>query len=196
MRRDWTVRDSTTQQIIAKATSAFLTMNRETRKFSKIPYEVRRELEKFYLPTLAFETGDGSGERIKTLTDETADTIQCGLAPRWYDVDANQHVNHVKYIGWILESVPINLMEKNDMTSMTLEYRRECRHDDTLESLTSMKMSPYLPDENTVLTTNGSPSEWPMAKIECSHLLRMQEDKALIARATTKWCAKISKTSS
>lgn len=25
------------------------------------------------------------------------------LQPRWSDLDVNQHVNNVKYIGWILE---------------------------------------------------------------------------------------------
>jgi fatty acyl-ACP thioesterase B len=25
------------------------------------------------------------------------------MQPRWADLDINQHVNNVKYIGWILE---------------------------------------------------------------------------------------------
>lgn len=34
------------------------------------------------------------------------DFINClstTIQPRWSDMDANQHVNNVKYIGWILE---------------------------------------------------------------------------------------------
>lgn len=27
------------------------------------------------------------------------------LQPRWADLDVNQHVNNVKYIGWILEVI-------------------------------------------------------------------------------------------
>lgn len=33
------------------------------------------------------------------------------LQPRWSDLDVNQHVNNVKYIGWILEV--INLLFLN-----------------------------------------------------------------------------------
>lgn len=32
------------------------------------------------------------------------------LQPRWGDLDVNQHVNNVKYIGWILEVRNIQLL--------------------------------------------------------------------------------------
>lgn len=39
--------------------------------------------------------------------------------PRWGDLDVNQHVNNVKYIGWILEVVIlvpyIHCLEKNNL---------------------------------------------------------------------------------
>lgn len=43
------------------------------------------------------------------------------LQPRWSDLDVNQHVNNVKYIGWILEvflsCVPVSsiFLKKNYM---------------------------------------------------------------------------------
>lgn len=30
-------------------------------------------------------------------------TFISNLQPKWSDLDVNQHVNNVKYIGWILE---------------------------------------------------------------------------------------------
>ncbi|KAL9239375.1 hypothetical protein vseg_013706 [Gypsophila vaccaria] len=187
MRRDWVIRDYSTQQIITRATSTWVTMNRETRKISKIPYEVRQEVEPFYLPRHALDNGDYDNEKINKLTDETADIVRSGLAPRWNDMDANQHVNNVKYIGWILESVPLDVLQDYDMTSMTLEYRRECRQANVLESLTSLQTCRK---SSNCLETNdvhhrGSDD------IESIHLLRMQDDRAEIVRARTKWQPKI-----
>ncbi|KAA8540666.1 hypothetical protein F0562_024415 [Nyssa sinensis] len=139
MRRDWIIREYNTQKIITRATSTWVIMNRETRRLSKIPDEVRKEVQPFYLDRVSIPTADTDIEKIEKLNDETAKRIRSGLAPRWSDMDANQHINNVKYIGWILESVPINVLQDYNLTSMTLEYRRECQQSNVLESLTSMK---------------------------------------------------------
>ncbi|KAL6545011.1 hypothetical protein OROHE_009918 [Orobanche hederae] len=114
-------------------------MNRVTRRLSKIPDEVKKEDHPFYLNRATISTKDTDIDKIEKLTDETAEMIRTGLVPRWSDMDANQHVNNVKYNGWLLESVPINVLEDYNMKMMTLEYRRECRQSNLLESLTSMK---------------------------------------------------------
>ncbi|KAH9626056.1 hypothetical protein KSS87_001981 [Heliosperma pusillum] len=191
MRRDWIIRDYSTQQIITRATSTWVTMNRETRKISKIPKEVRQEVEPFYLPRHALENGDYDTQKINKLTDETADFVRSGLAPRWNDMDANQHVNNVKYIGWILESVPLNVLQDYDMTSMTLEYRRECRQANVLESLTSLHSLQTFRKSSTKCdeTSDVHPENMSIIidDIESTHLLRMQDDRAEIVRARTKW---------
>ncbi|KAI3844155.1 hypothetical protein MKW92_032049 [Papaver armeniacum] len=117
MRGEWEFRDNKTRQIITRARSTWVVMNRETRRLSKMPEQVRQEVKPFYLNRAAM-----------------------GEAPRWSDMDANQDVNNVKYIGWILESVPINVLEDYNLTSMTLEFRRECRQSNLLESLTHMEV--------------------------------------------------------
>ncbi|KAI3455063.1 hypothetical protein Pfo_011726 [Paulownia fortunei] len=103
MRRDWIIRDYNTQKIITRATSTWVIMNRETRRLSKIPDEVKNEVQPFYLNRAAIARENTDSEKIEKLTDETAERIRTGLAPRWSDMDANQHVNNVKYIGWLLE---------------------------------------------------------------------------------------------
>lgn len=99
-------------------------------------------------------------------------------------MDANQHVNNVKYIGWILESVPIHVLEDYSLRSLTLEYRRECRQSNLLESLTSSTASVTEDSKN-----NSSSNR--RAELEYTHLLRMQADKAEIVRARTEWFSKI-----
>lgn len=55
-------------------------MNRETRRLSKIPDEVKKEVQPFYLDRMSIPTVDSDGEKIDKLTDETADRIRSGLA--------------------------------------------------------------------------------------------------------------------
>ncbi|KAL5543863.1 hypothetical protein UlMin_007647 [Ulmus minor] len=182
MRRDWIIRDYHTREIITRATSTWVIMNRQTRRLSKIPEEVREEVLPFYLDRVAIATEKNDSEKISKLTDETAERVRTGLAPRWSDMDANQHVNNVKYIGWILESVPINVLEDYSLTSMTMEYRRECIQSNLLESLTSPTAS-VAEDSN-----NNSVNRRP--DLEYTHMLRMQADKAEIVRARTEWHSK------
>jgi len=56
-------------------------MNRETRKLSKIPEEVRKEVEPFYLNRHVLQKRDEhAAEKINKLTDHTAHIIRSGLA--------------------------------------------------------------------------------------------------------------------
>ncbi|CAA0831754.1 Palmitoyl-acyl carrier protein thioesterase-chloroplastic [Striga hermonthica] len=176
MRRDWIIRDLNSRNIITRATSTWVMMNRETRRLSKIPDEVKKEVHPFYLNRAAIPTENADTDKIEKLTDDTAAMIQTGLAPRWSDMDANQHVNNVKYIGWLLESVPIKVLEDYNMTRMTLEYRRECRQSNVLQSLTSMKQK----TEQGKLTSENN-------ALKCTHLLRMEADQAEIVRARSVW---------
>ncbi|CAN6203638.1 unnamed protein product [Urochloa humidicola] len=184
MRRDWIIRDRNTKNMIARATSNWVMMNRETRRLSKMPEEVREEVFPFYLDRsiIAIDT-DGGGRKIEKLTDSTAEHIRSGLAPRWSDMDVNQHVNNVKYIGWILESVPLEVLEDYHLTSITLDYRRECRQTQLLESLTSLTTSPA--------TAEPLASSWcSAADLHSTHVIRQQDDRAEIVRARAEWRCK------
>ncbi|KAL6535015.1 hypothetical protein OROMI_026389 [Orobanche minor] len=181
-------------------------MNRVTRRLGKIPDEVKKEDQPFYLNRAAISTKDTDIDKIEKLTDENAEIIHTGLVPRWSDMDANQpvnnvkyngwlleavprwsdmdanqHVNNVKYIGWLLESVPINVLEDYNMKRMTLEYRRECRQSNLLEFLTSMKAEKdeAEDEEDRIFSSKED--------LECRHLLRMEADQVEIVRARSVW---------
>ncbi|XP_051136074.1 palmitoyl-acyl carrier protein thioesterase, chloroplastic-like [Andrographis paniculata] len=191
MRRDWIIRDYATQNIITRATSTWVIMNRETRRLSKIPEEVKKEVEPFYLNRAAITTENTDSDRIEKLTDETAQRIRTDLAPRWSDMDANQHVNNVKYIGWLLESVPINVLEDYNLTRMTLEYRRECRLSNVLQSLTSIKPKVAKDGDNQegdgATRCNEEIRVGNKDDFECTHLLRMEANHTEIVRARSVW---------
>ncbi|CAM6015906.1 unnamed protein product [Sphagnum balticum] len=156
MRRDWLVRDYKTGQILARATSTWVMMNKKTRRFSKMPNEVRGEISPHFLERSAIDNKDLVTQKIKKLGDDSAQLICSGLTPRLNDMDMNQHVNNVKYIGWVLESVPQSLSVAHELTSMTLEYRRECTPSDIVQSL-SCPDSP-LPISNSSSSSSSSSS--------------------------------------
>lgn len=55
-------------------------MNRETRRLSKIPEQVKEEVFPFYLDRVAIAKGQNDVGKIDKLTDETAERIRSGLA--------------------------------------------------------------------------------------------------------------------
>lgn len=171
MRRDWLVRDSKTGDILTRASSLWVMMNKETRRLAKIPDEVRAEIAGYFVDSPPIV--DEDGRKLPKLDDKTAEYIRTGLTPRWSDLDVNQHVNNVKYIGWILESAPLPILESHELGAMTLEYRRECRKDSVLQSLTSV-------------LENGVGDMASSGYVECQHLLRL-EGGAEIVKGRTEW---------
>ncbi|KAE9602256.1 hypothetical protein Lal_00049476 [Lupinus albus] len=171
MRRDWLLRNCKTGEILTRASSIWVMMNKLTRRLSKIPAEVREEIGSYFVNSAPIFEEDN--RKLPKLDDNTADYIRTGLSPRWNDLDINQHVNNVKYIGWILESAPQSILESHELSAMTLEYRRECVRDSVLQSLTSISGA----DVGT-LDHSGH--------VDCKHLLRL-EDGAEIVRGRTEW---------
>ncbi|EEF47013.1 palmitoyl-acyl carrier protein thioesterase, chloroplastic [Ricinus communis] len=176
MRRDWCVRDSRTGETLTRASSVWVMMNKLTRRLSKIPEEVRGEIEPYFLNSDPIV--DEDSRKLPKLDDSNADYVRKGLTPRWSDLDINQHVNNVKYIGWILESAPLPILESHELSAITLEYRRECGRDSVLQSLTAV-------------SGNGIGNLGNAGDIECQHLLRL-EDGAEIVRGRTEWRPKYS----
>lgn len=77
----------------------------------------------------------------------------------------------------LLQSAPQAILESHELTSMTLEYRRECGKDSVLQSLTAVS--------DTDIGGLVNPG-----RIECQHLLRL-EDGAEIVRGRTEWRPKL-----
>ncbi|KAK4408681.1 Oleoyl-acyl carrier protein thioesterase, chloroplastic [Sesamum angolense] len=163
-RRDWILKDYATGEVIGRATR------------------------------LAFpEENNASLKKISKL-DDPAEYSKVGLVPRRADLDMNQHVNNVTYIGWVLESMPQEIIDSYELQTITLDYRRECQHDDVVDSLTTPE--PIIDDSVSQLHgTNGSPTA---AKDESDylqflHLLRISNDGSEINRGRTEWRKKPAK---
>ncbi|XP_058738203.1 palmitoyl-acyl carrier protein thioesterase, chloroplastic-like [Vicia villosa] len=132
MRRDWLIRSQATGQIFARATSTWVMMNRTTRRLSKMPEAVRDELAPWFISNQAIK--EDAPEKIVKLNKEAKYT-NSNLKPKRSDLDMNQHVNNVKYLRWMLETIPDQILESHQLSGIILEYRRECGSSDIVESL-------------------------------------------------------------
>ncbi|XP_074365236.1 palmitoyl-acyl carrier protein thioesterase, chloroplastic-like [Apium graveolens] len=173
VRRDWVFRDYDTGEILARASSCYVTMNKQTRKLTKLPDDVRAELETYFVD--APHAVEEDKRKFPKLTNTNADYIQSGLTPSWSDLDVNQHVNNVKYVGWILESAPQAVVESHELASMTLEYKKECKWDNVLDSLLTCS-----------ILRQGTDGWADYGEVECQHLLRLK-DGADIIKGRTMW---------
>ncbi|XP_022755076.1 palmitoyl-acyl carrier protein thioesterase, chloroplastic-like isoform X2 [Durio zibethinus] len=154
MRRDWLVSDSKTGEILTRASSVWVMMNKLTRRLSKIPEEVRGEIEPYFMNSDPVVAEDS--RKLVKLDDSVAEYVHKGLT-----------------------SAPLPILETHELSSMTLEYRRECGRDSVLQSLTAV--SDY-----------GAGNLENFGEIECQHLLRLEEGPEIL-RGRTQWRPKYAK---
>ncbi|KAM5567836.1 palmitoyl-acyl carrier protein thioesterase, chloroplastic [Rosa sericea] len=202
MRRDWLIRSEATGHIFARATSTWVMMNRKTRRLSKMPEEVRAEISPWFIKKQAI-TEDVLEKIVKL--DNKAKYMNKDLKPKRSDLDMNQHVNNVKYVRWMLETIPDQILEAHQLTSIILEYRRECGSSDIVQSLCQPDEAGILKDglkqdketslvngfslAAEILEGNGFLASFGNQKLRYTHLLKIdgesQNDE--IVRGRTTW---------
>ncbi|CAK9264120.1 unnamed protein product [Sphagnum jensenii] len=119
----------------------------------------------------------------------------------------NQHVNDVKYVGWVMENVLVAVFENYELSSMTLKYRRQCSQSDALQSMCSPTSCTAKLEKEAEVEVNGAGCSYTagsqtsipdVAKcvpphLQFTHLLRLQVDGAEILQGKTQWRLKKSK---
>ncbi|PQP98928.1 palmitoyl-acyl carrier protein thioesterase chloroplastic isoform X2 [Prunus yedoensis var. nudiflora] len=170
--RDWIFRDYSTGEILIRATGLYMLMHMETRKFSKVTAEITDELRSRLMDSDPLI--DIKNAKLGRLDFDARNYFQTSVAkPGWSDLDVNQHVSHAKYIDWVFESIPFSVLETHELSSMTLEYRRECRRDSAVQSLTAV-------------ARDGTGDSTHNQGVEFDHLLRL-ETGSKVLRARTAW---------
>ncbi|XP_050374785.1 uncharacterized protein LOC126792402 [Argentina anserina] len=132
MRRDWLIRSEATRDVYARATSTWVLMNQKTNRLSKMPEEVRAEIAPWFIEKQAMP--EDVVENIVKL-DSQAKYINNDLKPKRSDLDMHHHVNNVKYVRWMLETIPDQILKAHQLTSIVLEYIRKCESTDIVQSL-------------------------------------------------------------
>ncbi|XP_041015045.1 palmitoyl-acyl carrier protein thioesterase, chloroplastic-like [Juglans microcarpa x Juglans regia] len=209
MRRDWLIQSQATGHVFARATSTWVMMNQQTRRLSKMPEEVRDEISPWFIENQAIT--EDSPEKIIKL-DSKARYMNSNLKPKRSDLDMNQHVNNVKYVRWMLETIPDEILGSRQLSSIILEYRRECRSSDIVQSLCHPDEDGILKDglkqnndisllngfslASEILEGGGLLGSYEKAPLRYTHLLQTQGERGSeeIVRGRTTWKRKMSST--
>lgn len=138
VRRDWTVRDVKTGENVAFATSTWVLMNTHTRRLAKLTEENWLELEPHLRHparwALSEDRRNASTTKITKLGDN-ATFKKSGMIASEEDTDMNQHVNNIRYMSWMLQSVPEEVKDAYEISKITLEYRQEASRGEPVESV-------------------------------------------------------------
>ncbi|KAI7743736.1 hypothetical protein M8C21_017705, partial [Ambrosia artemisiifolia] len=185
-RRDWIIKDHANGEVIGRATSKWVMMNSETRRLQKVNDDIRDEYLIFCPKTLRLAFPEENNSSLKKIAklEDPADHSRLGLVPRRADLDMNKHVNNVTYIGWVLESIPQEVIDTHELQTITLDYRRECQHDDVVDSLTTSELP--------VGAVNGYANSGENLS-QFLHLLRSSGDGLELNRGRTEWRKKPAK---
>ncbi|PKI59799.1 hypothetical protein CRG98_019805 [Punica granatum] len=209
MRRDWLIRSQATGVVFARATSTWVMMNKKTRRLSKMPEEVMAEISPWFIEKQAIK--EDNPEKILKL-DCKATYVNSDSKPKRSDLDMNQHVNNVKYVGWMLETIPDSFLESHLLSSIILEYRRECGSSDIVQSLSEPDDEGIILQEgiecdshinflnglslaSEILEGSGLLGSFSKAPLRFTHLLQIDgrdSRKEEIARGRTTWKKKFS----
>ncbi|XP_028060191.1 palmitoyl-acyl carrier protein thioesterase, chloroplastic-like [Camellia sinensis] len=202
MRRDWLIRSQASGLVFARATSTWVMMNQQTRRLSKMPEEVRAEISPWFIEKQAIK--EDVNEKIEKL-DEKAKYVNTDLKPKRSDLDMNHHVNNVKYLRWMLETIPDQFLENHQLSGMILEYRRECGSSDTVQSLcepqengilkdgtkqdTSMSLQNGFSMPSGIIEGNGLLGCFDKVPFRYTHLLQIKGEakNEEIVRGRTSW---------
>ncbi|KAG9133089.1 hypothetical protein Leryth_018655 [Lithospermum erythrorhizon] len=121
----------------------------------------------------------------------------------------NHHVNNVKYVKWMVETIPDQFLENHQLSSIILEYRRECGSADLVQSLCEpnkgVQEIEYQPGTNLSSPLNGfslvpgAPKSHGSLEllhpgpVSHTHLLKIkgQTKNEEIVRGKTSWKRKI-----
>ncbi|KAI5579800.1 hypothetical protein BDE02_08G113700 [Populus trichocarpa] len=144
MRRDWLIRSQAKGHVFARATSTWVMMNQKTRRLSKMPEEVMAEISPWFIEKQAIQ--EDVPEKISKL-DSKAKYVNSNLKmEETRDLDMNQLVNNMKYVRWMLETIPDQFLVSHQLSSIILEYRKECGGSNIVQSLCK-------PDEDGILNS-------------------------------------------
>lgn len=140
---------------VATASTKWMLVNIEAKKPTPVPTWLRERL-----PLPFFK---GSKTARYTVQDPVFEKL---FRVRFSDLDINLHVNNVKMIEWILESVPDFIKSKHILQRMDLAFRAEARYDQNIVVQSVRK--------------DDSPAIY-------HHQLSIPQKKQMIATARTEW---------
>lgn len=114
--RDFVVRDEQSE-VVARATSGWLALDRKSKRPKRFDGE-----ELSYLTFLNEKHSlRYRPEKFEAVEGETVAALQ----PSFFDIDINQHVTSTRYVDWMVDTIPAELLQKAYPTKLSICYLKE-----------------------------------------------------------------------
>lgn len=113
-------------ELIAQATSTWLLVNVKTRRLSIVPDFLKHLVQEINIEKERLPIAKGKIPKI------TAADFQSKVKVKWFDLDTNNHVNHIQYFRWILEELPTILHQTQGVKSVDIIMKSEATLDESL----------------------------------------------------------------
>jgi medium-chain acyl-[acyl-carrier-protein] hydrolase len=123
--RRFTLEDETGETKVV-ADTQWLLINRETEKMERID-----EYPHFDV----YQCQDKGEPLFKKIQKITRVDVEKQFHVRFLDIDFNKHVNHVKYLAWAIELLPLETVKTKVLKSAKLVYKAQCFYGDQIRAI-------------------------------------------------------------
>lgn len=126
-RRDFIVRDGK-GGVLARAVSHWVVVSLASHRVTRIPE---------FIAEVALNSAATAMEDTKRRIPEVGEGHEaCVFRARLADIDRNRHVNNVRYMEWIVESVPEATRQTGELADLELAFKAESVHNDVVSART------------------------------------------------------------
>jgi acyl-ACP thioesterase len=121
--RDYKVFDEA-GALIASSSSTWLLMHTIKRRIARIPNEIRERGQ--------FDTSQCLPHPPNKLPDLEQVDVEKDFIVNWHDMDFNEHLNNVRYMQWVFETIDGYTKYSQQLASLDIIYKQECHWKDTV----------------------------------------------------------------
>lgn len=120
--RRFTIEDET-GKVKVIANTQWLLINRETEKMERI--DEHPEMDAYE----CFEKGEPLFKKFQKINRID---VEKNFSVRFLDIDFNKHVNHVKYLAWAIEVLPLEVVKTMCLSETRIVYKAQCFYGDAV----------------------------------------------------------------
>ena len=161
--REFQLTDADTDRSLIRVTSVWGVLDMVKRRIVAIPDFIRDETAVY----ADFESLAPASGKLPTLTDPA---FSEHFVARWFDLDANRHVNNTRYFQWLIEALPADFLDTHTLQQLDVIFRAEA----TLGQGVTSEAGPLQDD-----ASDGVPTYL--------HRLLNQDGQVLV-QGRTAWC--------
>lgn len=143
--RDFIIRNQK-NEIVAKATSAWLAIDADSRR-PKILNQEQTQVFTKLKNKFAIETAP---EKLCPIKGNEVAKQKAS----YFDIDLNQHVTATRYIDWMMDALPITFLKENYPKQLTINYLKETLYNEEVAIIKQDLPNEYVFEGNNLNTNN------------------------------------------